>query len=137
MYKIFLDSNVALDLVANREPFVKDSMPFLTLVGQGDAQLFISEVTLGLLIYMAYDRYKLVNAREKLIQFIEFSHVLSGGKAAFLNSLNSDFKDKEDELQYFTAVENKMDFLITRDKKDFKFSDRKIPILSPKEFFAA
>lgn len=34
-----------------------------------------------------------------------------------MDSLNSDFKDKEDGLQYFTAVDNDMDFLITRDKK--------------------
>ena len=135
MYRIFLDSNVALDLVANRKPFVEDSRPFLTLVDEGDAQLFISEITLGLLIYMAFDRYKLVNAKEKLMQFIEFCHVLSGGKEAFMNSLNSDFKDKEDGLQYFTAVANKMNFLITRDKEDFKYANE-ISIMSPKEFFA-
>lgn len=135
MYRIFLDSNVALDLVVNREPFVHESSPFLVLVEEGKAQLFISEVTLGLLIYMAFDRYKLVNAKEKLMQFIDFCHVLSGGKEAFMNSLNSNFKDKEDGLQYFTALRNKMDFLITRNQKDFRFNDGKIQILTPKEFF--
>lgn len=136
MFKIFLDSNVALDLLANREPFVHDSKPLLTLVEEGNARLYISEVTLGLLIYMAFDQYKLVNAKENLMQFIEFCHVISGGKEAFRNSLNSLFKDKEDGLQYFTALQNKMDFLITRNKKDFKFG-QEIPVLTPKEFFAA
>ncbi len=136
MYRIFLDTNVALDLVANREPFVEDSKPFLSLVAEGEAQLFISEVSLGLLIYMSFDRYKLVDAKIKLIQFITFCGVVSGGKEAFLNSMNSDFKDKEDGLQYFTAVENKMDFLITRDIKDFKTADQ-IPVMTPKEFFSS
>lgn len=135
MYRIFLDTNVALDLVANREPFVHNSRPFLALVNEGDAQLFISESSLGTLIYLAFERYKLVEAKEKLKGFVEFCHIISGGKEAFINSLNSDFKDKEDGLQYFTAVDNKMDFLITRDKKDFKAAIGKIPILSPKEFF--
>ncbi|MEB2783132.1 type II toxin-antitoxin system VapC family toxin [Algoriphagus persicinus] len=134
MYRIFLDTNVALDLVANREPFIEDSKPFLSLVAEGEAQLFISEVSLGLLIYMSFDRYKLVDAKVKLIQFMEFCGVISGGKEAFLNSMNSDFKDKEDGIQYFTAVDNKMDFLITRDKQDFKSAD-KIPVMTPKEFF--
>lgn len=134
MYRIFLDSNVALDLVANREPFVGDSMPFIALVANGEAQLFISEASLALLIYMSFGRYKLENAKEKLIQFTGFCSVISGGKEAFLNALNSDFKDKEDGLQYFTAVANKMDFLITRDIKDFK-SANQIPVMTPKEFF--
>tara|TARA_R110002051_G_scaffold315834_1_gene394707 strand:+ start:35 stop:445 length:411 start_codon:yes stop_codon:yes gene_type:complete len=134
MYRIFLDTNVALDLVANREPFVEDSMPFIALVAAKEAQLFISEASLALLIYMSFDRYKLVNAKEKLIQFTGFCSVVSGGKVAFLNALNSDFKDKEDGLQYFTAVANKMDFVITRDIKDFKTADQ-IPVMTPKEFF--
>lgn len=137
MYNIFLDTNVALDLVTNREPFVQESLPFLALAENGDARLFISEVSIGTIIYMSLDRLKLVNANEKLIQFIAFCHVISGGKEAFVNSLNSDLKDKEDGLQYFTAVANQMDFFITRDKKGFKTAARKIPILSPKEFFAS
>ncbi|WP_057937179.1 type II toxin-antitoxin system VapC family toxin [Algoriphagus resistens] len=137
MYRIFLDTNVALDLVANREPFIEDSKPFLSLVADGEAQLFISEVSLGLLIYMSFDRYKLLDAKEKLIQFIGFCGVVSGGKEAFLNSMDSDFKDKEDGLQYFTAIINKMDFFVTRDKKDFKYADGDVPVLSSKEFFAS
>lgn len=136
MYRIFLDTNVAFDLVANREPFVEDSSPFLTLVAEGDAQLFISELSIGTLIYLAFEKYKLVNATEKLTGFVESCRVISGGKEAFISSMNSTFKDKEDGLQYFTALDNRMDFLITRDKKDFKNANGKLPILSPKEFFA-
>jgi predicted nucleic acid-binding protein len=52
MFRIFLDTNVAMDLIANRDPFVKDSLPFLTLVEEGKAKLFVSEVSVGTLIYM-------------------------------------------------------------------------------------
>jgi hypothetical protein len=123
-------------LIANRAPFVQEALPFLALVKNGDARLFISEVSLGTIVYMSFDRLKLDNAQEKLIQFFDFCQVVSGGKEAFLNSLNSDFKDKEDGIQYFTAVENQMDFFITRDKNGFKRADGKVPILTPKEFFA-
>ena len=135
MFKIFLDTNVALDLIANRDPFVQDSLPFLELVKKGEARLFISEVSIGTIVYMAFDRLKLVNPEEKLIQFFDFCHVISGGKNALLNSLTSDFKDKEDSIQYFAAIENQMDFFITRDKNGFKTADGTIPIMTPKEFF--
>ncbi len=135
MFRIFLDTNVALDLIANREPFVQEALPFLALVKTGDARLFISEVSIGTIVYMSFDRLKLDNAEEKLIQFFDFCHVTSGGKEALLDSLNSDFKDKEDGIQYFTAIENQMDFFITRDKNGFKRALGKIPVLTPKEFF--
>lgn len=62
MFKIFLDTNVALDLIANRDSFVNDSLPFLELVEKGEARLFISEVLIGTIVYMAFDHLKLVDA---------------------------------------------------------------------------
>lgn len=44
----------------------------------------------------------------------------------------SDFKDFEDAIQYHTALENGMDIIITRNKKDFKNS--KLPIMTAKEY---
>ena len=137
MLKVFLDTNIAFDLIANREPFVLSSIHFLELAEKGEAQLFVSEVSIGTLIYLAYARYKLPDAKEKLIQFVEFCEVISGGSEAFLNAINSNFSDKEDGLQYFIALANEMDIIITRDRKGFDQADGKVPILSPKEFFAS
>ena len=44
------------------------------------------------------------------------------------------FLDFEDGLQYYSAIENQIDVIITRNKKDFKKS--KIPVLTAKEFLA-
>jgi predicted nucleic acid-binding protein len=136
MNNIFLDTNVAFDLIANREPFVQESYPFLALAGNGDARLFISEVSVGTLVYLSFNSYKLVNAKEKLLHFMEFCQVISGGNEAFYDSMNSDFKDKEDGIQYFTAILHEMDYFITRNKSDFKYGIGRFPILMPKEFFA-
>lgn len=136
MVNIFLDTNVALDLIANREPFVQDALPFLALTENGYSNLFISEVSVGSLIYLSYNRYKLPDAKSRLNQFMEFCGIISGGLYAFKFSMSSDFEDKEDGIQYFTAAIHKMDFFITRDKSDFQFGKTKIPILTPKEFFS-
>ena len=47
-------------------------------------------------------------------------------------SLNSDFKDFEDAIQYYTAIENKLSIILTRNLKDFKLS--KLPVMSAKEY---
>ena len=49
-----------------------------------------------------------------------------------LAALNSNFKDFEDAIQYHTALENELDLIITRNKKDFKTSA--LPVLTAKEY---
>ncbi len=135
MIKIFLDTNVAFDLIANREPFVHSAILFVELAEKGEVQLFISEVSLRTLIYLAFEKYKLADAKGNLERFVEFCKVISGGKEAFTRSMNSDFLDKEDGLLYFTALANEVDLLVTRDKKGFEQGYGRISVLSPDEFF--
>ena len=47
---------------------------------------------------------------------------------------DDNFPDFEDGLQYYSAIENQIEIIITRNKKDFKNS--KIPVLTAKEFLA-
>lgn len=105
------------------------------MVADGEAQLCISEVSLGLLIYLSFDRYKLADGKGKLMVFVASCEVLSGRKEALLNFMNSNFVDKENGLQNFIAVANEVDLIVTRDKKGFLPSEGKIPLLSPEEFF--
>jgi hypothetical protein len=126
-----------MDLIANRNPFVEDSLPFLTLVDERKIKLFISEVSVGTLIYLFYERYKLVDAKKRLLHFMEFCDVISGGKEAFSISMNSDFRDKEDGILHFRAKIHQMDFFVTRDQSDFTSGKAELPVLSPKEFFGS
>jgi hypothetical protein len=47
-------------------------------------------------------------------------------------ALNSEFRDFEDAIQYYTAIENDQDLIITRNQQDFKES--KIPVMTAGEF---
>lgn len=136
MVKIFLDTNVVLDIIGKREPFYEDAKLFLNLHAEGLAQLQIAESSLGNLYYLTFNVYKLPFSEFILSEFIQVCEVISGGKDVIPQSINSDFKDKEDALQYFTALRNKSDFLITRDIKDFKTATE-IPVMTPKQFFSA
>ncbi|SDC71596.1 PIN domain-containing protein [Algoriphagus faecimaris] len=134
MVKIYLDTNVVIDLLAKREPFYEDAKSFLLLVQNELALLFIAEISLGNLFYLAFEVYKIPQSREVLDKFFSVCKVISGGEDVVRKSLNSNFKDKEDGLQYYTALAHNMDFFITRNKKDFK-GDIQIPVYTPKEFF--
>jgi predicted nucleic acid-binding protein len=52
--------------------------------------------------------------------------VLSVDDKIVQKALESKFNDFEDAVQYFTAVENKMDYIITRNTGDYKRSTIKV-----------
>ena len=49
-------------------------------------------------------------------------------------SLVSDFRDFEDAVQYYSAIHVRADYVITRNKADYR--DNQIPVLAPDEFLA-
>lgn len=134
--EIFLDTDVAFDILSKREPHFKTSMPLLQLASQGKARLLISESSLGNLFYLTFDIYKLKSANSRLFDFIDACELVPAGKMAVLKSLESSFKDKEDGLQYYTALNREVDYFITRNIKDYrKHEQASLPVYSPIEFF--
>jgi hypothetical protein len=74
----------------------------------------------------------LAEARKTLIKFKVLVSVAPMDDKVLELALVSDFKDFEDAIQYHSALENKVDIIITRNKKDFKNS--KLPIMSAREY---
>ena len=78
---------------------------------------------------------KNTNEQEKTMKFIhELIHVidiLSVSKQVIIDALNSEFKDFEDAVQYFTADMNFIDIIVTRNKPDFEHST--IEVCTPDE----
>lgn len=133
--KLYLDTNVVLDLILNRAPFFDDIAKIVTLYEMGKCTLFTSSVSIVNCNYILgknIDR-KIVNDNLKILR--SFCSILSVSELEIDQSLNSDFKDFEDAVQYFTCIKNECDFIITRDLKDFKKSE--IPVLSPSEFLSS
>lgn len=134
--EIFLDTDVAFDILSKREPHFESSVQFLHLAIQHKARLLISESSLGNLFYLTFDIYKLKNAASRVFDFINICELVPSGKIAVLKSLESSFKDKEDGLQYYTALHRDVDYFITRNIKDYrKHMQSSLPVFSPKEFF--
>jgi predicted nucleic acid-binding protein len=134
MVDVFLDTDVAFDLISKREPFFTDALPLLQMAGRRQVQLQISEASLATLMYLSFDIYKLENARERLLNFVEACEVFSGGKSVFIQAMASDFKDKEDALQYYIALRHHSDYYLTRNTGDYKQAVERLPVFSPSDF---
>jgi len=132
---VFIDTNVIIDLLSKREPFYHESLQLFSLADSNEIELTISALSLVNTHYILNDVMKLKDARSIIGKFkvLVQSHALND-KVIDLALNDFDFKDFEDGIQYYTALESKANSLITRNLKDFKHS--KIPVMSPKEFLA-
>lgn len=136
--EVFLDTDVAFDIISKREPHFSDSVKLLELAALGKIQLLIAESSLANLFYLTFDIYKLNRGNARLIDFIEACSIIHGRKQIALEALQSSFKDKEDALQYFTAKHSGADHFISRNTKDYKkYQSSELKVLSPKEFMSA
>lgn len=131
---VFLDTDVSFDIISKRRPYFDDSIPVLQLMIDGKITLTISESCIANLIYLTHDIYKIADGDNKLLDFITACEVGKGGKKAIIAALRSGFKDKEDAVQYYTAKESEADFFLTRNIKDYKFSDTELEVLTPKQY---
>jgi len=132
--EIFLDTDVSFDILSKREPHFQDSVRLLELAAEDKAALLIAESSLANLIYLSFDIYKLKNAEKRLIDFISACEVISGGKEVMIKAVSSSFKDKEDALQYYTALNYGADYFITRNISDYKAISDRLPVMTPAVF---
>lgn len=132
MERIFVDTNIVMDLLQKREPFYTEAQELFTLSDKKEIKLYISALTFANTHYLISRHHSTSETRKILSKFKILADVLSLDDKIIGLSLVSDFKDFEDAIQYFTAVENNMDVIITRNKRDFKNSV--LPLLSAGEY---
>jgi predicted nucleic acid-binding protein len=132
MEHVFVDTNIVIDLLAKREPFYKDAQDLFTLSDRKEIQLHISSLTFANAYYSIIKHHKDVDARKYLAKFKVLVNILSLDDKAIELALASEFTDFEDGLQYFVAMDNDADIIITRNKKDFKSA--KIPVMTAGEY---
>jgi predicted nucleic acid-binding protein len=133
MKKLLIDTNIVIDLLAKREPFYEDAAKLFSLADKNRIKLSVSSLTCA----NTYDLLQKMNsalvAKEILRRFKILTEVLSLDDKIIDLALNDNgFIDFEDAIQYYSALENSQDVIITRNLRDFKSS--KIPVLTATEF---
>ena len=130
--KIFLDSDVILDYLTGREPFLNEIKIIIDKGIKNEFQLFTSSLIIANIHYFISKTENSKKAILKITKLVSFIRILNVGENEILHSLKSKFKDFEDCIQNTCASNSKMNLIITRNIKDFKISE--LPILTPKEF---
>jgi predicted nucleic acid-binding protein len=132
MNKVFVDSDIILDMLAHRDPFYDHAANLFESAVKGRTTIYISALCFHNLNYMLSKQYTQVVARQILIKFKTVVEVLHVDSKIIDRALHSDFSDFEDAVQYHVALENKIPVLITRNLKDYKKST--IPVMTAETY---
>lgn len=133
MKKVFVDTNILIDLLSQREPFFEEAAKLFSLADNKAIKLSISSLTIANTSYTLLRQMKPNQAKSVLRKLRLIVHILPLNDKIIGLALNDEsFKDFEDGLQYFTALENRQDIIITRNLKDFKSSA--LPTMNAKQY---
>ena len=129
--KVFIDTNIVLDLLLQRRNFLINAEKIFSLAYKGKIVLYFSAVSfVSVTYYLGKHTNKDIKAvLEDLCKIVK---ILPFNQRIIENTLHSNFKDIEDGYQYFTAKENNIHIMITRNVKDFLVDD--ISVVTPEEF---
>jgi len=122
MQRLFLDTNIVLDLLGERDPFYKPAAQILSLADLRKIRVFTSPTSISNTHYILSKFENKKTAIEKIRRFKLLCEISIMDDEVVDKAINSDFTDFEDALQYFSAIASQCDIIITRNEKDFKQS---------------
>lgn len=133
--KIFLDTDVALDHLADRQPFAEYAHRLFALAETGELTLCLSSLSFSNLYYILRKLKGHADALALLGKLKLLVRVSAVTAVEIQSALASSFRDFEDAIQHFTAkAEGDVSAIVTRNNADYANSE--IPVLSPDEFLA-
>jgi predicted nucleic acid-binding protein len=133
MDKILIDTDVVLDFFFDRMPFSEHAAIIFSLCELKSIQGFITPIIYSNVYYLLRQTAKHEKVIEKLNQLLSITDVLDMNKEVVRTALNSKFKDFEDALQNYAAVNSGViDTILTRNIKDYKNSE--IAVFTPEDY---
>lgn len=133
--KVFIDTNILLDVLCKREPFVDDALTLFDLSIDGKIDLIVSDLTLANVKYITRKELSIKKFYEVMLTFRPVLAIVPIGEVAVDKALALQADDFEDALQYFSAAQATADFLVTRNIKDFGFAN--MNVCTPHDFLEA
>jgi len=135
-YKLFLDSDVILDVVLKRDEFYKNSYELFKMKEENSVSLYTSVVIIMNVQYLStrsVGKSKAVQGIQSLLNFFEIADC---SKKVLSKAYTTKCRDVEDAVQYFTAINaDSLTHFITRNIVDYRdIEENNLPVLTPSQF---
>ena len=120
MNKVFVDTDVILDLLARRIPHFHFSAVLFTFAEMKKLELYTTPLIIANTFYILRKQLGNESAKNVLRKLRILLHIIDSTESIIDKALNSDFSDFEDAIQYYTALEYGIPVILTRNIRDYK-----------------
>lgn len=131
---VFLDTNVVIDLLAERKPFYFDAATIVEMHRQGFIHIVVSSLTIVNCAYILRKAYSESVMLKKVEVLCDMFNVLPVDRSAIMKAVESKRHDFEDAVQYYSSLSGKPDVIVSRDVHGF--SNLPILVMTPSDFIA-
>jgi predicted nucleic acid-binding protein len=132
---LFIDTDIILDVLLNRETHYADSAGIFKCFENHTATLYTSSSIIINAQYIGQKQISKEKCKAAIKYLLQYFEILEPTKLTIVEAYNSDFSDIEDAIQYFMAKNSGIiDYIITRNVKDYKAVNNGIPVITPAQF---
>lgn len=117
--KAVFDTNVVLDVLLEREPFLQQSAAALSLAEAGKIEGYLAATTFITLEYLAAKKLGRLGALSQLKQLLTFLKVARVDDSVVRVAIEANPRDFEDAIIASAAVAAGIESIVTRDGKGF------------------
>jgi predicted nucleic acid-binding protein len=117
--KVLIDTNIVLDLLLEREPFIEDAIQLFEQIEIGKLKGYIAATTITNIFYIIRKAEGREIAEKAIHQILAGLELCEVNRAVVETALTHNLKDFEDGIQLACATLNHLDIVVTRDLKDF------------------
>jgi predicted nucleic acid-binding protein len=133
--KIFIDTNVVIDFFDPLRAEHFNARKLFSVIEKREVSGYVSESVLNTSVYILRKQFLPTELRVIIADLLSVISLLPCSTETYLQSLKLSGNDIEDASLYQLAIENRLDYFVTEDKKDFKkISSHGLPVVSSKEF---
>ena len=123
--KFFLDTNVLIDFILERPQFYQPAAMIVSYAAEHKIKICVSALSMVTANFICVERCKMpLELYRRKVDFLRrFMDIGSVDSTDIYNSYDSQWKDFEDGVQYYSAVRIVADYIVTRNTKDFEGTD--------------
>ena len=131
--KVLIDTCVVLDYLENREPFFDDALNLMITAANGEVDACITASSATDLFYIIHRKlHDNERSREVMKRLTRFLSVIDTEAKDCIMAQESGVSDYEDAVMIESAGRTNMEYIITRNEKDYAASS--VPVISPAAF---
>lgn len=131
--KVFVDTNIFIDILLDRKPFSKDAKMVYKLCENGLIEGYIAPITINNIYYVCRKAKEIESIKVYLADISTYFNIAPMNNESIIKANRLNINDYEDALQYAMAMQETCEYIITRNGKDFKHVTN-IQVLSADDF---